>query len=106
MNATIKHSRTPFTIKYGTNILGHREDLNYVATIATTGSVASNSCDCTIENEANAEFIVLACNNHDAIVAMLQELLDVRTGDGLLDPASAVFRKAEQILKEAKGDCA
>ena len=105
MDNKARHSRTPFTIKFGTNIIGHREDLNYVTTIANTGSIESNSHDCTIENEANAEFIVRACNNHDALVAMLRELLDVRTGDGLLDPASAVFRKAERVLKEAKGDC-
>jgi hypothetical protein len=104
MNTITQHSRTPFIIKYGTNIFGHREDLDYVGSVATTGGRTSNQVDCTVENEANAKFIVLACNKHDTLVAMLRELLDVRTGDGLLDPASAVFRKAERILKEAKGD--
>jgi hypothetical protein len=104
MNTKAQHSRTPFMIKFGTNVLAHREDLDYVGSVATTGGHSSNQVDCTIENEANAEFIVRACNNHDALIAMLEELLNVRTGDGLPDPASAVFRKAERIIKEAKGE--
>ena len=38
----------------------------------------------------------------DALAAMVRELLDCRTGDGLMDPASELFQKGDRVLAAAK----
>jgi hypothetical protein len=95
---------SPWHIIYGTNIFGKRLDINNDACICNTGGHSNSHIDATVENRANAEFIILVCNNHDALVAIVEELLDVRTGDGLLDPAYPVFARAQAILREVKGE--
>lgn len=51
------------------------------------------------QHEANARLIASAPD----LLAAVKELLEVRTGDGLLDPACAAFGRAQAAIRKAEG---
>ncbi len=54
------------------------------------------------EAEANAEFIVRAVNNHDALLGWVEILADLLRGDLTL-PLSGDLRAVEKLIAKAKG---
>jgi len=103
-----KHTPTPWRIDHRakTAVVGSR---NYV--VAACGGYANNTRDQTElseELEANAEFIVLACNVHDELVAALKALhachrafSNSENWTALDDEARAA---AERAIAKARGE--
>ena len=64
--------------------------------------------DVTPEDQANAAFIVRACNSHDALLAALehcaQKLEDEDIRNGLADMTSAELEEAHDTIAKAKGE--
>ena len=59
------------------------------------------------EMEANAAFIVQACNSHDDIVAALEAMYAIHTGehaDNYQEALTKALNKAEAALDLAKGE--
>lgn len=60
-----------------------------------------------IKSEANAAFIVRACNSHDALVEALSDLLEVIPKESPIWECSSYYNavgRAEDALAQAKGD--
>ena len=57
----------------------------------------------TKEQEANAEFIVRACNSHDALVEACQEMFEELLSQQY-NPTSKIMKKWKQALKQAEGE--
>lgn len=53
--------------------------------------------------EANAEFILHACNSHYALLAVLEELVDC-VGVRIDDPRVEVFDRARAAIAQARGE--
>lgn len=63
--------------------------------VLTTGGYSDNSSH---ENEINAAFILLACNNHDALLEAVKLASEVLWANGL----NAVARKMDVVVAKAE----
>ncbi len=68
------------------------------------GTIASVYGDTVCEAQANASFIVRACNSHDALTEALSQLLDRLDHHGSIDPVreEGPILDARQALNQAK----
>lgn len=100
---TQKHTPTPYKLDHycKTSITDTSEE----GTIASCSSPTIGFKDESI-NEANAAFIVRACNAHEELVQVLEDLLkaeDVDFNDTNIHPSS-INGRAIRALAKAKGE--
>jgi hypothetical protein len=90
-----KHTPTPWRIKYGHPcvILPMNEQNARRAAIAQC-ALSHGLGDARLEDEANADFIVRACNSHDALV----EALSAVVRHGLVPPKGEYKFAQEKYL--------
>ena len=68
-----------------------------VGGFAIDGNTTSPRSICLVENEADAQFIVKACNSHEELLTGAKELLN------LINNSEKII-KLEQIIKKAEGN--
>jgi len=99
----MNHTPGPWIIKWGTNVLGHRTDLDGLATVAVCSSASSNRVDCTPENEANARLVAAA----PKLLAALENIIGAGgygdEGNYVIEEARELIRDARNAIREAKG---
>lgn len=109
---TPKPERTPGTWKWHPNY-GHAgplkgafidTDRSNIAQVVSIGCAADGSSS-QEQCEANAAFIVLACNAHDELVAALRDLLVITKSyrDSLKWTETQVEREARAVLAKVEG---
>lgn len=100
---THTHTPTPYIVHYNTDENQHcivseeRTDSQWNRVVAVVGQAGKAPQHITKENEANAAFIVRACNAHDALVEALELIAasGTQNADVLREYASKALALAE-----------
>lgn len=96
---TTKHTPTPYGIsKYGSIV--HYTDTNYPQGVAFATMTRSGTRG---QGRVDAEFIVRACNNHDALLAALEHALALVTAADLGPSAKPAIAQYRAAIAAAKG---
>lgn len=88
-----KHTATPWFVRGGADPDIYSEDGTWIV-----NQVCSGAGDEDDDGRANAQFIVTACNAHDALLAVAKELVSVKragVGKDLVQAANAAIALAE-----------
>ena len=108
---TVKHTPTPWEIKItqeGFEIVGSANKANYKSVIAWIKLGGATWKDTwNKEQEANAEFIVRACNSHEELLEACKEALplcnEIIRDDPYANMAKKIATKLENVIAKAKG---
>ena len=109
----MKHSELPWKISTCSNYVdGHVQIFakeRYEVARLKNGNLINNGStgtgtinDCSAVTEANAQFIVKACNNHYKLLEALKEMYDTSCANATSTPSKKAFLKAQQAIKEAE----
>ena len=96
-----KHTPTPWNVIIDDKLIYIDSDLDNICDLYHFGFA---SIPVTKDNaEANAQFIVKACNAHDKLVEALEDMVKVfEYCSADYDDSDKVFLKAQALLKEVK----
>jgi hypothetical protein len=107
-----KHTPIPYYLGINPLMVKNRDGLR-IAKIPTLHEHGEREADDYNIEMANAEFIVRACNNHDALVGALEFCTGiieayafhaVKPKIQFNESGLAEFRKAQELLSRAKGE--
>ncbi len=106
-----QHTPTPWVIKDGYKIYSENVSVAFVSSPFNIDGTFTHIDAMGLDKEANAAFIVRACNAHDALIKALFECHEYLIGYHATEPDESMRRvvgsaivRSEKALKLARGE--